>query len=62
MSMLTQRFEQAIPSSSRHAPALSIARRAMIKRVCSRALAILLLGGLLAGLIALKAAIFLPRF
>jgi hypothetical protein len=62
MSMLTHRFEQILASSGGHAPARSVARRAMIKRACSRALAILLLSGLLAGLIALKAAIFLPRF
>jgi hypothetical protein len=60
--MLTHRLEQTFPSSGRHTPAPLVARWTTIKRVCSRAMAILLLGGLLAGLIALKAAIFLPRF
>ena len=38
------------------------ARLAMIKRVCLRLAAVLLMGGVLAGLIALKTAIFFWRF
>lgn len=41
---------------------VSRARLATIKRLCLRALAVLMVGGALAGLIALKAAIFLMYF
>jgi hypothetical protein len=62
MSLLTRRFERTFRSSDRHAPRRSTARWAMIKRVCSRALAVLSMVGLLAGLIPLKTLIFLPHF
>ena len=62
MSMLTHRSEQPFRSSERRAPAVSAARRAMVRRFCRRALTVLLMGGLLAGLIAVKTVIFLPRF
>jgi hypothetical protein len=58
MSQLTHRVEQTIHSSDRR----STARWAMIRRVCSRAMAVLLMVGMLAGLIALKTVIFLPRY
>ena len=41
---------------------VSRARLATIKRLCLRALAVLVVGGALAGIIALKAAIFLMYF
>jgi hypothetical protein len=62
MSLLTHRVEQTFHSSDRRAPTRSTARWAMIRRVCSRAMAVLLMVGMLAGLIALKTVIFLPRY
>jgi hypothetical protein len=62
MSLLTHRVEQTFHPSDRHAAARSSARWAMIKRVCSRALAVLLMGGMLAGLIAVKTVLFIPSF
>jgi hypothetical protein len=61
MSLLRHRVEQTFHLSDRQAATRSAARWAMVKRVCSRALAVLLMVGLLAGLIALKTVIFLPR-
>ena len=58
MSLLTHHFERAFDPSDRHAPAV---RWAMIKRVCSRGLGVLMMVGVLAGLIALKTYVFLPR-
>jgi hypothetical protein len=65
MSMLVHRFENSLPSSARRnspTPALTAAHRATIKRVCLRLAAVLLMGGVLAALIALKTAIFFWRF
>jgi uncharacterized protein (DUF2062 family) len=65
MSMLTHRFEQPVHSSGkRHAlgAALSKAHRTTIKRLWPCALATVLMGGVLAGIIALKTAVFFWRF
>lgn len=64
MSMLTHRFEQPLQSSGkqhRFGKRLSDVRSARIKEFCMGALATLAMGVVLAVLIALKAAIFLPR-
>jgi hypothetical protein len=61
MSLLTDRFERTSHSSHRQAPALSMAHWALVKRVCARALAVLLMVGLLGGIIAVKTIIFLPH-
>jgi len=61
MSLLTDRSERTFHSSHRQAPALSMAHWALIKRVSARALAVLLMVGLLGGLIAVKTIIFLPH-
>jgi hypothetical protein len=58
MSLLTHHFERAFDPSDRQPP---IVRWATIKRVCARALGVLTMVGVLAGLIALKTYIFLPR-
>jgi hypothetical protein len=58
MSLLTHQFERAFDPSDRRAPTV---RWAMIKRVCARGLGVLMMVGVLAGLIALKTYIFLPR-
>jgi hypothetical protein len=58
MSLLTHHFERAFDPADRYAPTL---RWALIKRVCARGLAVLLMVGVLAGLIAWKTYIFLPR-
>jgi preprotein translocase subunit SecE len=58
MSLLSHHFERAFDRSDRHAPKV---RWATIKRVCARGLAVLVMVGVLAGLIALKTYIFLPR-
>jgi hypothetical protein len=65
MTLLTHErgpFDRA-PFSSREAagPATAAAHLAMIKRAGKFALAVLMVGGALAGIIALKAAIFLSR-
>jgi hypothetical protein len=65
MTLLTQErgpFGRA-PYSSREAAgtATANAHLTMIKRFCKFALAVLVVGGALAGIIALKAAVFLPR-
>jgi hypothetical protein len=65
MSMLAHRFENPAPSSARGngtAATLTAAHRATMKRVCRRLAAVLLMGGVLAALIALKTAIFFWRF
>jgi ferric-dicitrate binding protein FerR (iron transport regulator) len=62
MSMLTQRFEQPAHSSGdARAAGLWKAHRTTIKRLWLRALALMLMGGVLACLIALKTAAFLWR-
>jgi hypothetical protein len=61
MSLLTHPFERAFDPSDRHAPTPSTVRWAMIKRVCARALGVLMMVGVLAGLIALKTYMFMPR-
>ena len=64
MSMLTHRFEQPLQSSGKQHPfgkRLLDVRRARIKEFFMGALATLAMGVVLAGLVALKAAIFLPR-
>jgi hypothetical protein len=58
MSLLTHHFERAFDRSDRHPP---IVRWATIKRVCARALGVLMMVGVLAGLIALKTYMFMPR-
>jgi hypothetical protein len=64
MSMLMHRLEQPVDSSEeRYAlwVALSNAHRPTIKRLCLRALAVVLMGGALGGFIALKTIAFLWR-
>ena len=64
MSMLMHRLEQPADSSrKRYAlwAGLSKAHGATIKCLCLRALAVVLMGGVLAGLIALKTVAFLWR-
>jgi hypothetical protein len=62
MSMLTHRFEQPANSSGdARGAGLWKAHRATIKRLWLRALAVVLMGGVLAGLIALKTVAFLWR-
>lgn len=57
MSMLTQGFER--PSDWAERPALiSRERKAQLKRIALRALAVLTMGGILAALIALKTAVY----
>ena len=63
MSMLMYRFEQPLRSSGKLRPfgkRLSDYRRARLKGFCMGAFATLAMGVVLAGLIALKTAIFLP--
>ena len=65
MSMLTHRLEQPFDSSRTKgstATGLTTERRKAIKRICLRATTVLLVGGVLAGLIGLKTAIFFWRF
>lgn len=67
MTMLTHTYgpaerTQYSPETRDSAQAgASRARLATIKRLCLRALAVLMVGGALAGIIALKAAIYLSR-
>ncbi|QAU45333.1 hypothetical protein [Bradyrhizobium guangzhouense] len=57
MSMLTQGFER--PSGWAGRPALiSRERKTQLKRAALRALAVLMMGGVLAALIALKTAVY----
>ena len=58
MSLLAHPFERAFDPSDRDAPKV---RWAMIKRVCARGLAVLVMVGVLAALIALKTYMFMPR-
>jgi hypothetical protein len=65
MSMPTHRFQNFVPlSGEQDAPTKTLAgpRRAAIKRVCLRFALVLLAGGMLAALIALKTTIFFWRF
>jgi len=57
MSMLTQGLERPLDWVER-GPRISTARKAQLKRVALRALAVLTMGGVLTALIALKTAIF----
>ena len=57
MSMLTQGFERPFGWAERPAR-ISAARKAQLKRVALRALAVLTMGSVLIALIALKTAIF----
>ncbi|HTC96565.1 MAG TPA: hypothetical protein VK734_02510 [Bradyrhizobium sp.] len=61
MSLLTHRSERSFASPRWQAPTLSMARWALIKRVCARTLAVLFMLGLLAGIIAVKTIMFLPH-
>ena len=67
MTMLTQTYSSGRPQYSPETrgtarTVVSRTRQVAIKRLCLRALAVLMVGGALAGIIALKAAIFLMYF
>jgi hypothetical protein len=57
MSMLTHGFERPLDWAARPAR-ISQERKAQLKRVALRALAVLSMGGLLAAVIALKTAVY----
>jgi hypothetical protein len=57
MSILTHGFDRSFNGAEQPA-LLSAARKAQLKRVALRALAVLTMGGVLTALIALKTAIF----
>ncbi|TYL95555.1 hypothetical protein FXB40_14385 [Bradyrhizobium rifense] len=57
MSMLTQGLERPLDWLERR-PRMSTSRKAQLKRVALRALAVLTMGGVFTALIALKTAIF----
>lgn len=57
MSMLTQGLERPLERVERR-PRMSTAREAQLMRVALRALAVLTMGSVLTGLIALKTAIY----
>ena len=64
MTMLTHpgnAFKPASYRSGRPDDATTIADFAMLKRLCLRALGLLLAGGAVAGIVALKSAVFLSR-
>lgn len=65
MSTLTHHFEDSLHSSKRQNTARADTaglRLAAIKRFCLGALPLLLAGGLLVGLVALRTAIYFSRF
>ncbi len=65
MSTLAHRFDNSVPSSARQESPTTIptaAHRTTIKRLCLRLAAVLLAGGVLAALIALRTAVFFWRF